>query len=82
MYVVNNTIIFGKFIKKKDGRVLVRCYHGFNEIKDHWFDDVLFRDIKNPEYLLIGLRSDKGTTKVGITDAGEYGKVLIKLYDF
>jgi hypothetical protein len=75
----SNNIFFGKVIKREDDYVMVRCYLGFDNIVDKKIDGELLKNATS-DYLLIGVQTRMGTSKITITDAGVYTKKILRNY--
>ncbi len=81
MHVNSLKIIIGKVIKKEDDKALVRCFMGFDNIQDKYFDISLLKNIES-EFLLIGIRTNNSKYTVNIIDGDDYKEEILNILNY
>lgn len=58
---------------REDGNVLLKCLQGEQTV-NRAFQPNLIKGIKNPKYLLIGIKTGVNMMEINLTDGSEYEK--------
>ena len=61
--------IFVKY--REDGNILLRCLQGEGTV-DRAFEPRMFKNIENPKYLLLGIKTGLNTMTLTIADGKEF----------
>jgi len=72
-------VIPAKFVKKReDGKVIIRCLLGVggNTIQQRVFEPNMITGMRNPNYLLIGIKTGVGYLETKIIQADEFADVF------
>jgi len=56
---------------REDGNVLLKCLQG-EEIVNRAFEPILVRGIKDPKYLLIGIKTGANMMQIDMCDGSDY----------
>ena len=71
-------IIPAIFIKyREDGNILLRCLQD-EETVDRAFEPILFKNIKNIKYLLLGIATGVNNIQLNVCDGNEFEDLYLK----